>query len=218
LEKKLVYVHYFHRSRSLKRIFEKMNDNTPQAPIEDSFAQSQSTSGYVKDKIKAHTAEKVDKSASALSRARKEARKTLAKIVKKAASISQLLTERDQQQNLRVIRDAKKATHRIWDGEQKKLIEVPDHKTRLAATALDLAYREGRPRERSENVHVHATTEDFKLMLDRIRQSKGAQRRLPAELVKTLENGVKAQDVVTDDAQNRESESDSMTRDTSDSK
>jgi len=51
--------------------------------------------------------------------------------MKKAASISELLTGDDQKENLRVIRQAKRATHRIYDGEQKRLIEVPDHKIRL---------------------------------------------------------------------------------------
>ena len=69
-------------------------------------------------------------------RARKEIRGSLSKIIKKAASITELLTEHDQEENLRVIRDAKKATHRIYDGEQKRLVEVPDHKMRLAAVAL----------------------------------------------------------------------------------
>jgi hypothetical protein len=169
------------------------------------------TPGYVKNEIKAH---KSRKRASPASRARKEARGCLAKIIRKAASISELLTEHDQRQNLRVIRDAKKATHRIWDGEQKKLIEVPDHKTRLAAVALDLAYREGRPRERSESLVLHADLDDFQAMIDLVKSSPGAMKSIPAELIETSE---KAQDVATDKAKNSESESDSMARTTSSS-
>jgi hypothetical protein len=173
------------------------------------------TPGYVKNKIKGH---KSRKRASQSSRARVAVRGSLSKIIKKANQIADLLSENDQRENLRVIRRAKKAKYRWYNPETKQAEWIDDHKTQLAATALDLAYREGRPRERSESVHLHATTEDFKLMLARIRESKGAQRRLPAQLVKTLENGGKTQDVATDDAQNRESKSDSMTRDTSDSK
>ena len=55
------------------------------------------------------------KRASQSSRARKEARKAvtakLAKIIKKAASIGELLTKDDQEENLRVIREAKQACH-----------------------------------------------------------------------------------------------------------
>ena len=122
--------------------------------------------GYVKNKIKAH---KSDKRASPCSRARKEIRGSLAKIMKKGVSINELLTEHDQQENLRVIRQAKRATHRIYDGEQKRLIEVPDHKTRLAATMLDLAYREGKPIERQ--LTATAKFEDLASLQERVSQS-----------------------------------------------
>jgi len=46
---------------------------------------------------------------------------------------------------LRAIREARKATHRIFDPEARRMIEVPDHKTRLAAVALMLACDEGLP-------------------------------------------------------------------------
>jgi len=82
------------------------------------------------------------------------------------------LTAHDQQENLRVIRQAKRATHRIYDGEQKRLIETPDHKTRLAAVALDLAYREGKPVERQ--ITVHGGMDDFQTMLEKARNSPAA--------------------------------------------
>jgi hypothetical protein len=122
--------------------------------------------GYVKNKIKAH---KSRKRASPGSRARKEIRGSLAKIMKKAASISELLTDHDQQENLHVIRQAKKATHRLYDGEQKRLVEVPDHKTRLAAVMLDLAYREGKPRELQ--VAIHGDFEDLASLQAKVAQS-----------------------------------------------
>ena len=94
------------------------------------------TSGYVKNKIKSN------KKGRPLARARKEHWPTsLAKVIKKAISISERLTERDQAANVRVLREAKNATHRVFDPATKQLIEVPDHKTRLAAVALDPAYR-----------------------------------------------------------------------------
>jgi peptidyl-tRNA hydrolase len=129
--------------------------------------------GYVKNKIKAH---KSSKQASPSSRARKEIRGSLSKIIKKAASITELLTEHDQQENLRVIRQAKKATHRIYDGEQKRLIEAPDHKTRLAAVALDLAYREGKPVERS--ISATGDLNKFPELLERLRHCESYQESL----------------------------------------
>jgi len=67
---------------------------------------------------------------------------------KKVDLDSQLLTEEDQAANVRVLREAKAATHHVFDPATKQLIEVPDHKTRLAAITLELAYTEGRPIER----------------------------------------------------------------------
>jgi len=112
------------------------------------------------------------KRASQSSRARKEARKAvtakLAKIIKKAASIGELLTKDDQEENLRVIREAKQACHVYLTKNGQ--IEVPDHKTRLAAVALDLAYREGKPIDRKEV--LTANLEDFPTRLRRLQESE----------------------------------------------
>jgi hypothetical protein len=136
--------------------------------------ESEKTPGYIKEKIR--DGRYSQKAPTPGSRARKEIRGSLSKIIKKAASISQLLTEHDQQENLRVIREGKKATHRIYDGELKRLIEVPDHKTRLAAVALDLAYREGKPVEKS--LTVHADVEDFQAMVDKLNASPAFQAKI----------------------------------------
>ena len=87
-------------------------------------------------------------------------------MIKKAITISELITEEDQAASLRVLREAKRATHRVFDPAAKQLIEVPDHKTRLAAIALELAYTEGRPVERQ--VQVRGKFEDLKALRDRI--------------------------------------------------
>jgi hypothetical protein len=122
------------------------------------------TPGYVKDKIKR------TKKECRLARARKEPwPPCLAKVIKKAISISELLTERDQAASLRVLREAKAATHRVYDPATKQLIEVPDHKTRLAAVTLELAYTEGRPIERQ--ISVHGDVDDFEAMLEKARNS-----------------------------------------------
>jgi hypothetical protein len=120
--------------------------------------------GYVKNKIKAH---KSRKRASQSSRARKEITGKLAKIIKKAAAIWGLLTEGDQEENLRVIREAKQACHVYIT--KKGEVHAPDHKTRLAVVALDLAYREGKPVERAEVLHGDA--KDFPSLIEKLNQS-----------------------------------------------
>ena len=45
---------------------------------------------------------------------------------------------------------------------------MPDHKTRLAAVTLELAYTEGRPIERQ--ISVSGDVDDFAAMLEKARQ------------------------------------------------
>jgi hypothetical protein len=108
-------------------------------PIErdrQQFAKHLSPS-VVKTSSKALSSVFANKRERPLARARKEPwPPCLAKVIKKSISISQLLTERDQADNVRVLREAKAATHRIFDPATKQLVEVPDHKTRLAAIML----------------------------------------------------------------------------------
>jgi hypothetical protein len=108
--------------------------------------------GYVAEKIA-----KKQNRPNRGSRARKEWRGSLAKVIKKAASIAELLTVDDQEQNLRVIRESRKATHRVFNLETKKMENVPDHKTRLAAVMLDLEYTEGKPVERQIRLDANFT-------------------------------------------------------------
>jgi ribosomal protein L22 len=107
------------------------------------------------------------------SRARKEkdpmVSASLAKVVKKAAQIADLMTGRDVESDLKVLRDAKKATHHVYDTKKKKLVKVPDHKTRLAATTLSRAYHEGKPVERS--ITLQGDVDDFATMLEKARKS-----------------------------------------------
>jgi|SRR5581483_10987278 len=139
--------------------------------------QEEKTPGYVKGKIKAY---KSGKRRSPSSRARKEIASSLAKVIKKAKSIADLLTEDDQEENLRVIREAKNAVHRIYDKDSKSLVEVPDHKTRLAAVTLDLAYREGTPVARS--ISATGSLRDMKELLDRTDSSPAYLESLQKEL------------------------------------
>jgi hypothetical protein len=145
------------------------------------------TPGYVKNKIKSN------KKGEPLARARKEPWPTsLAKVIKKSISISQLLTERDQAANVRVLREAKSATHRIFDPATKRLIEVPDHKTRLAAITLELAYSEGRPVERQ--ISVSGDYDDLGEMLEMVKNSdewKRISQQKTVEIPPALPDGAR---------------------------
>ena len=65
------------------------------------------------------------------------------------------MTGEDVEADLKVLRQAKKAYHHVYDTKTKQLKKVPDHKTRLAATTLSRAYHEGKPVERSISANVH---------------------------------------------------------------
>lgn len=153
-----------------------------------SGGESEKIPGYVKNKIKSKNRPNRG------SRARKEWRVCLAKVIKKAASIAELLTEHDQEENLRVIRQAKRATHRVFNLETKAMEEVPDHKTRLAAVVLDLAYREGKPVERQ--LQIRGKFEDLNQLFERVQNSPAASRALeanqtPEHQIESLEHDAK---------------------------
>jgi hypothetical protein len=131
--------------------------------------------GFVKNKIKSQSRPNRG------SRARKAWRGSLAKVIKKSIAIAELMTGEDTEEDVRILRDAKKATHRVFNFETKKTEDVPDHKTRLAAFALSRAYHEGKPVERS--ITVHGDVDDFAAMLEKYRNSPAAQ----ASLQKTVE-------------------------------
>lgn len=111
------------------------------------------------------------------------------KVVKAAARLADFITPEDRAENARVIREAKRAMHRVYSKEKKDLIEVPDHKTRLAATTLELAYDEGTPVKRSITI-----TSDFRSaeeIVKAINSSPEASRAMAAlsGLGLTLESG-----------------------------
>ena len=83
------------------------------------------------------------------------------------------MTGEDVEADLKVLRDAKKACHHVYDTKNKKLVKVPDHKTRLAATTLSRAYHEGKPIERKEVVTADAS--DFPSLIEKLKQSPAFQ-------------------------------------------
>jgi hypothetical protein len=111
----------------------------------------------------------------------------LTKIYKKAAQIADLMTGQDIEDDLRVLREAKHATHHIYDTKLQRLVPVPDHKTRLAATTLSRAYHEGKPVERS--ISATGNFEDLASLQQRVAQSP-AFKQLIESSQKTVEGKV----------------------------
>jgi hypothetical protein len=83
------------------------------------------------------------------------------------------MTGEDVEADLKVLRDAKKACHHVYDTKKKKLVKVPEHKTRLAATTLSRAYHEGKPIERKEA--LHGDVADFPSLVEKLKQSPAFQ-------------------------------------------
>jgi hypothetical protein len=91
------------------------------------------------------------------------------KIVRRSAKLSALITDDDVAESMEVIRQAKRATTRFYDQNEKRIVEHPDCKTRLAATTLERAYDEGLP-DRKVSVVVN-DAETAAEVVDRIRNS-----------------------------------------------
>jgi hypothetical protein len=70
------------------------------------------------------------------------------KIVKASMLLADYITPKDTQESVKVIREAKAASHYIYSKEEGGLVAVPDWRTRLAATTLERAYAEGTPVQR----------------------------------------------------------------------
>lgn len=98
------------------------------------------------------------------------------KIVRKAAVLADLITEEDLEDDARVIREATTATLHVYDPDEKKLVEKPDHKTRLAAVTLRRAYHEGTPIKRQ--VTLTGSFEDAATIIDRIGDSPAGQEAI----------------------------------------
>ena len=134
--------------------------------------------------------QKHQKPAQNASRARKEPQvsKYVAKVFKKAAQIADLMIGEDVEQDLKVLRDAKKATHHVYDTKTKKLKKVPDHKTRLAATTLSRAYHEGKPVERS--IAANVQFESIQELQAKLRQSPAFLEHISSQ------NALLAKDII----------------------
>jgi hypothetical protein len=147
-----------------------MNQDNSQPCGQIPASEPQKTPGYIKKKVKGQ------KRPNRGSRARKDWRGSLAKVIKKSIAVADLMTGEDTEEDYRILCEAKRATHRVFNLETKKMEEVPDWKTRLAAFALSRAYHEGKPVERQ--IQVTAKYEDLSDLLARVRASPEARREL----------------------------------------
>jgi len=100
------------------------------------------------------------------------------KVVRRSARLADLITDDDRVRAKEVIRDAMEATTRIYDGKAKALDIQPDHKTRLAAATLQLAYDEGTPVKRSVSISADFRSADE--IVKAIQASPEASRALAA--------------------------------------
>lgn len=141
--------------------FEKMNEQQPQP-------------SFVKRKIRE---QKTRKKGASLARARAYRPTWLESDVKKSKVLKSLfdaLGSADIEAVVRVWREAMNATKRMWDINAKKLVEFPDHRTRLLAANMVAAYMEGLPVERS--IQAHSDIKDFDALLSQLRESPAALR------------------------------------------
>src|SRR5215831_14083486 len=139
------------------------------------------TSGYVKQDTGASNPKKPGEKPRARAKEEPQVSQYVAKVYKKAAQIADLMTGQDVEADLKVLREAKKACHHVYDTKKKKLVKVPDHKTRLAATTLSRAYHEGKPVERS--VTTHGDIKDWPAMLAALAKESPAFLEAEAEII-----------------------------------
>jgi colicin import membrane protein len=64
------------------------------------------------------------------------------------ATLASQISSIDRKENMRVIREAKHAVLWYWDKKLERHVQKVDHKMRMAAVALQLAYDEGTPVQR----------------------------------------------------------------------
>ena len=97
-------------------------------------------------------------------------------VVRAVRRLADCINEGSAEANAKVIENAKVAVHRVFDPETKRLIEVPDHKTRLAAVTLELAYVEGLPVKRE--IVLTGSFESGESVIERLKNSPEAMRLL----------------------------------------
>jgi hypothetical protein len=128
--------------------------------------------GYVAEKIATYKSKK----RRTLARARASVdgkHNAVVKIPKAIRTLLDCINENDLEQVARVYREAMNATTRMWDVNEKKLIEFPDHKTRVAAANMVAAYKEGLPVQRQ--IRLDAKFGELKDKVAAFKRSPAAQ-------------------------------------------
>ena len=127
----------------------------------------------IKETLRTLAAENPEEAAKRRLRARAESA-AVAKVMKKASILADFITEQDREKSMQVVREAKNAMMHVYDQATKCLVERPDHKTRLAAVALERGYDEGLPVERVLQGQVEMESMD--VTLARLRGSPEAMK------------------------------------------
>lgn len=131
---------------------------------------------------------------------------TVRRLVRRAASLADRITEVDRDATLQAIRRALHAHISIYDHHAMQLVKVPDHKTQLAAATLLLAYDEGTPVKRiAAVVQSHTTAAERVEALKQSPEMFKAMRALSGLGVGVEVEGVLI-DVETEDVQKSPSE------------
>lgn len=104
------------------------------------------------------------------------------KVVRASKRLADRLDETNRERAKEVLVDAMEASGTMFDPEAKALRNIPDHKTRLAAATLVLAYDEGLPVKRTVTLTGDFQTADQ--LIDRLRSSPEALRAIMGAGVK----------------------------------
>ncbi len=142
------------------------------------------THDYVRNKIKS------GKKGTPLTRARIADLRLMKRAERKLNELLNDIPDDYLDQALRRLGEQLNATKKMWDVNAKCLINIPDERIRQDAAAMILAYKWGKPVERS--ITAHGDMDDFAAMLEKARQSPAALEALQNtvlahETVPTLE-------------------------------
>jgi hypothetical protein len=136
--------------------------------------------GFVREKMRKYSAKhpkkrEPDARAGASGGAGRAGEKAVVvvKIPKVIRTLLDSMNEDDLDQVARVYREAMNATTTMWDVNERKLITLPDHKTRIAAANMVAAYKEGLPVQRQIRLGAH---------FDELRDVVERAKRSPAML------------------------------------
>jgi hypothetical protein len=128
----------------------------------------------------------------------------LAKTVRKAVNLAEVISDEHVEAASKAILEATRASGRMWDSDAKAIVETPDHRTRLAAGTLILAYRLGTPLQRQSVEIGGQTEEETQAAVDRALQSPALLRhierlkRVTGQVIDVSESGGEKPPIATE--------------------